>query len=77
MKRHAPEKPGADFAVVADEVRKLSNQTEISVKKIEEGILGVSQLIENQLAVKLANSSVNEERTTLEKFCRAAQPARP
>ncbi|MBP6710984.1 MAG: chemotaxis protein [Propionivibrio sp.] len=59
---------GRGFAVVADEVRKLSNQTEISVKKIEEGILGVSQLIENQLAVKLANSSVNEERTTLEKF---------
>lgn len=59
---------GRGFAVVADEVRKLSNQTEKSVKKIEEGILGVSQLIENQLAVKLANSSVDEERTTLEKF---------
>ncbi|MFT3850964.1 MAG: methyl-accepting chemotaxis protein [Propionivibrio sp.] len=59
---------GRGFAVVADEVRKLSNQTEISVKKIEDGILGVAQLIENQLAAKLANSSVNEERTTLEKF---------
>ena len=59
---------GRGFAVVADEVRKLSQQTEISVKKIEEGISGVSQLIENRLTVKLANSSVDEERTTLEKF---------
>lgn len=59
---------GRGFAVVADEVRKLSNQTEIAVKKIEDGILGVGRLIENQLAVKLANSSVEEERTTLEKF---------
>ena len=59
---------GRGFAVVADEVRKLSNQTELSVKKIEDGIQGVGQLIENQLAVKLANSSVAEEQTTLQKF---------
>ena len=59
---------GRGFAVVADEVRKLSQQTEISVKKIEEGISGVSRLIEDRLAIKLANSSVDEERTTLEKF---------
>ena len=59
---------GRGFAVVADEVRKLSHQTEISVKKIEDGILGVAQVIENQLAAKLANSSVDEEQTTLEKF---------
>ena len=59
---------GRGFAVVADEVRKLSHQTEISVKKIEDGILGVAQVIENQLAAKLANSSVDEEQMTLEKF---------
>ena len=59
---------GRGFAVVADEVRKLSHQTENSVKKIEEGILGVSQLIENQLAVKLANANDDAERTTLKKF---------
>ena len=59
---------GRGFAVVADEVRKLSHQTEVSVKKIEEGISGVSRLIENRIAIKLDNSSVDEERTTLEKF---------
>ena len=59
---------GRGFAVVADEVRKLSHETETAVKKIDEGILAVTQIIDGQLKERIANSNIAEERTTLEKF---------
>ena len=59
---------GRGFAVVADEVRKLSHETEAAVKKIDEGILAVSDLIDNQLQDRIAHSNIAAERTTLERF---------
>ncbi len=59
---------GRGFAVVADEVRKLSTDTEQAVKKIEEGILAITKLIENQYREKQASAHVDEEQTTLKTF---------
>ena len=59
---------GRGFAVVADEVRKLSQETEAAVKKIDDGILAVTQLIENRCQDKIADSHIDEERQTLENF---------
>ena len=59
---------GRGFAVVADEVRKLSYETEDAVKKIDESISALNNIIEAQLKNKQENSSVEEERTTLETF---------
>ena len=59
---------GRGFAVVADEVRKLSHETEVAVKKIDEGILAVTQIIENQFNDKIIHSQVDDERQTLETF---------
>ncbi len=59
---------GRGFAVVADEVRKLSLATEIAVKKIDEGMLAVSQIIDNSFKAKLLNSHIEDERRTLEAF---------
>ena len=59
---------GRGFAVVADEVRKLSQETEIAVKKIDEGILAVTHIIENQFNDKIIHSQVDDERQTLETF---------
>ena len=59
---------GRGFAVVADEVRKLSNETEIAVKKIDEGIHAVTSIIEIRAQDKLINSHVEEEKHTLETF---------
>jgi methyl-accepting chemotaxis protein len=59
---------GRGFAVVADEVRKLSHETETAVKKINDGILAVTDIIESQFKDKLANSSIGEERASLEQF---------
>ena len=59
---------GRGFAVVADEVRKLSYETEEAVKKIDDGINAVNQIIDSQLKSKLAHSSIEEEHKTLEAF---------
>ncbi|HMW56032.1 MAG TPA: methyl-accepting chemotaxis protein [Accumulibacter sp.] len=59
---------GRGFAVVADEVRKLSHETETAVKKINDGIIAVVDLIERQFKDKLANSHIDEERDSLERF---------
>ncbi len=59
---------GRGFAVVADEVRKLSGETEKAVQKMDDGILAVTQLIENQHREKLAHAHVEEERQTLNTF---------
>ena len=61
---------GRGFAVVADEVRKLSHETETAVKKIDEGIVAVSSIIENQFKDKIAHSHIEEEHKTLETFAR-------
>ena len=59
---------GRGFAVVADEVRKLSHETEAAVKKINDGIIAVTQIIERQFKDKLAHSHIKEERDSLERF---------
>ncbi len=59
---------GRGFAVVADEVRKLSQATETAVKKIDEGMLAVTEIIDNSFKAKLQNSHIDEERRTLEAF---------
>jgi methyl-accepting chemotaxis protein len=59
---------GRGFAVVADEVRKLSHETEAAVKKINDGIIAVTQIIERQFKDKLAHSHIHEERDSLERF---------
>ena len=59
---------GRGFAVVADEVRKLSLETETAVKKIDEGILAVTQIVDTQIKDRIANSNVAEQRATLEQF---------
>ena len=59
---------GRGFAVVADEVRKLSVETEIAVKKIDQGIHAVTSIIEVRAQDKLANSHVEDEKRTLETF---------
>ena len=59
---------GRGFAVVADEVRKLSHETEAAVKKINDGIIAVTQIIERQFKDKLAHSHIQEERDSLERF---------
>ncbi|KFB67348.1 methyl-accepting chemotaxis protein [Candidatus Accumulibacter vicinus] len=59
---------GRGFAVVADEVRKLSHETETAVKKINDGIIAVTQIIERQFKDKLAHSHIHEERDSLERF---------
>ncbi len=61
---------GRGFAVVADEVRKLSHETEAAVKKIDEGIVCVTQIIEAQFEEKLAHAHIEEERKALEDFAR-------
>ena len=59
---------GRGFAVVADEVRKLSHETEAAVKKIDEGIRAVTQIVDNQLKERVTHSNIAQERTTLEQF---------
>lgn len=59
---------GRGFAVVADEVRKLSLETETAVKKIDEGILAVTQIVDTQIKDRVANSNVAEQRATLVQF---------
>lgn len=59
---------GRGFAVVADEVRKLSSATAVAVKKIDEGMLAVTHIIDNIFESKLQNSHIDEERRTLEAF---------
>ena len=59
---------GRGFAVVADEVRKLSLETEAAVRQIDEGILTVTQIIDDQLKNKLAKCNIEAEQTTLERF---------
>jgi len=59
---------GRGFAVVADEVRKLSNDTDVAVKKIEEGIQAVTDIIEARAREKLLNSHIEEEKQTLQAF---------
>ena len=59
---------GRGFAVVADEVRKLSHETEAAVKKINDGIIAVTRIIERQFKDKLAHSHLTEERDSLERF---------
>lgn len=59
---------GRGFAVVADEVRELSRQTDISARKIDEGIHDVAQLIESQTSAKLHQTDSARERMTLEAF---------
>lgn len=59
---------GRGFAVVADEVRKLSHETETAVKKINDGIGNVTRIMESQFQDKLANSSISEEKDSLQKF---------
>ncbi len=61
---------GRGFAVVADEVRKLSQETEIAVGKISQGIKLVSQTIESQFAAKLNNNALDTEKVALEEFAR-------
>ncbi|MBS1228471.1 MAG: methyl-accepting chemotaxis sensory transducer [Proteobacteria bacterium] len=57
---------GRGFAVVANEVRKLSLETEVAVKKIDEGILAVTKIVDTQLKDRIANSTIAEQRATLE-----------
>jgi len=59
---------GRGFAVVADEVRKLSNDTDVAVKKIEEGIQAVTGIIEARAQEKLLHSHIEEEKQTLQAF---------
>ena len=59
---------GRGFAVVADEVRRLSRETETAVKKVNDGIIAVANLIENQFKDQLEHSHINEERDSLERF---------
>jgi len=59
---------GRGFAVVADEVRKLSNETEVAVGKINEGIHNVAENIRSQFQDKLAHSSTAAERAALNEF---------
>lgn len=59
---------GRGFAVVADEVRKLSSETEIAVKKISEGIVAVTGIIERQFENRRTQSHIVEERESLERF---------
>ena len=59
---------GRGFAVVADEVRKLSHETEVAVKKINDGIVAVTGIIESQFKDKVAHSHIGEERASLELF---------
>jgi methyl-accepting chemotaxis protein len=59
---------GRGFAVVADEVRKLSHETETAVKKINDGIVSVTGIIESQFKDKVAHSHVGEEKASLEQF---------
>ena len=64
---------GRGFAVVADEVRKLSYETETAVKKIDDGIAAVNNIIETQLKNKLEHSSIEEEKKSLESFAEKLQ----
>jgi len=59
---------GRGFAVVADEVRKLSLETEVAVKKIDDGILAVTHIIESQFNDKVIHAHIAEEGKTLETF---------
>jgi methyl-accepting chemotaxis protein len=59
---------GRGFAVVADEVRKLSHETEAAVRKINDGIIAVANIIEGQFKDKVAHSHISEERDSLECF---------
>ncbi|HJV26251.1 MAG TPA: methyl-accepting chemotaxis protein [Aromatoleum sp.] len=59
---------GRGFAVVADEVRKLSQETEVAVRKINDGIASVAATIESQFKDKVANSHIGEERDSLRRF---------
>ncbi|KFB75424.1 MAG: hypothetical protein AW06_003538 [Candidatus Accumulibacter cognatus] len=49
-------------------MRKLSHETETAVKKINDGIIAVTQIIERQFKDKLAHSHIKEERDSLERF---------
>ncbi len=59
---------GRGFAVVADEVRKLSGETDIAVSKIQQGISNVTKTIEEQFKDKLANTTLDDQKTMLENF---------
>jgi methyl-accepting chemotaxis protein len=59
---------GRGFAVVADEVRKLSHETETAVKNINDGIAKVTRIIEGQFNDKIAHSTIDEERDSLNQF---------
>lgn len=59
---------GRGFAVVADEVRKLSNETDMAVSKIQDGIANVTQTIEDQFRNKLEHSNIAAQKEMLAKF---------
>ncbi|MCX7173617.1 MAG: methyl-accepting chemotaxis protein [Proteobacteria bacterium] len=59
---------GRGFAVVADEVRKLSGETESAVKKINDGIAKVTNIIDSQFKERMAHSHIGEESDSLSHF---------
>ncbi len=59
---------GRGFAVVADEVRKLSQEADVAVGKINDGIHSVAESINTQFQDKLNHSNVEGERAALNEF---------
>jgi len=59
---------GRGFAVVADEVRKLSQETDLAVTKINDGINQMAESIRHQFQDKLQHSNIQEQEATLQAF---------
>ena len=59
---------GRGFAVVADEVRKLSQETDVAVTKINDGITQMAESIRHQFQDKLQHSNIQEQEATLKAF---------
>ena len=59
---------GRGFAVVADEVRKLSQEADLAVTKINEGITQMADSIRHQFQDKLQHNNIQEQESTLQAF---------
>lgn len=61
---------GRGFAVVADEVRKLSQDAEVAVGRISQGVQKVTQTIEGQFAGQHVEAARESEKHELQEFVR-------